>query len=423
MKVYFNNHEYDIQGEVTDLLSKIISNNPDVLTGLQIVSPQDISGLVETIIGDANSLLYKGGIDCSGNPPFPAADAGWLYITTVAGKIGGGSGIDVEVGDLIICNTDGTVSGTNQTYWNVIEKNIIGAVVGPNSSVNLNIPIFSGTTGKVISDSGQSIQDVLNSASGVSQSIANIAESNANDYTDLAVDNFASSTSGLTDMNINNIVSGETVVFNGTDFIPTAFPSGGGNKNIVVTIPGNAVVTNRLSSFVSPCNGNITNLDGIVDISPSGSALLYRFNKNGNAITSGNHIYFIPNNSVSVTFDHTLDTVSCGTEIFDLARIRFSSTGTLPPELTAGTDYWIIFINGAYTFKVASSYANAVADIAISLSGNGSGTATLYMYNSGGSLDTSSVLKNDIITIDATQVGSTIAGGNNTYFNIEITPT
>ena len=111
----------------------------------------------DSLLGDANALVYKGTIDCSTNPDYPAADAGYMYIASVAGKIGGASGTDVEVGDMIICNTDGTVSGNQATvgqYWNVIQKNIVGAVTGPASSVSDNVVFFDGTTGKIIKDSG-----------------------------------------------------------------------------------------------------------------------------------------------------------------------------------------------------------------------------------------------------------------------------
>jgi nitrogen fixation protein len=111
----------------------------------------------DNLLGNANALVYKGTIDCSANPNYPAADAGWMYIASVAGKIGGASGVDVEVGDMIICNTDGSPSGNQATVgnnWNIIQKNIIGAVSGPGSSVNNNVAFFDGTTGKIIKDSG-----------------------------------------------------------------------------------------------------------------------------------------------------------------------------------------------------------------------------------------------------------------------------
>ena len=111
----------------------------------------------DNLLGNANALVYKGTIDCSTDPNYPAADAGWMYIASVAGKIGGASGVDVEVGDMIICKTDGSPSGNQATVgdnWNIIQKNIIGAVSGPGSSVNNNVAFFDGTTGKIIKDSG-----------------------------------------------------------------------------------------------------------------------------------------------------------------------------------------------------------------------------------------------------------------------------
>jgi hypothetical protein len=111
----------------------------------------------DNLLGNANALVYKGVIDCSSNPDYPAANAGELYIASVAGKIGGASGTSVEPGDMIICNTDSTVTGTQAavgTYWNIIQKNIEGAVTGPASSITNNVAFFDGTTGKIIKDSG-----------------------------------------------------------------------------------------------------------------------------------------------------------------------------------------------------------------------------------------------------------------------------
>jgi hypothetical protein len=111
----------------------------------------------DNILGNANALVYKGTIDCSTNPDYPAASAGELYIASSAGKIGGASGVDVEVGDMIICNTDNTAAGNQAavgTKWNIIEKNIAGAVSGPATSTNNNVAFFDGTTGKLIKDSG-----------------------------------------------------------------------------------------------------------------------------------------------------------------------------------------------------------------------------------------------------------------------------
>ena len=109
----------------------------------------------DSLLGNANALIYKGILDCSANPNYPSANAGELYIVSVAGKIGGTSGVNVEVGDMLICNTDSTASGNQATvgsYWNAIQKNIDGAVTGPSSSTNNKVVVFDGATGKIIKE-------------------------------------------------------------------------------------------------------------------------------------------------------------------------------------------------------------------------------------------------------------------------------
>lgn len=133
----------------------------------RIASQKATKAYTDNVLGNANALVYKGVIDCSANPDYPAADAGFLYVVSVAGKIGGASGIDVEVGDMVICNTDGTASGNQATvgqYWNIIQKNIVGAVTGPASAVTDNIAVFDGTTGKVIKDGGAKTSDFITKA-------------------------------------------------------------------------------------------------------------------------------------------------------------------------------------------------------------------------------------------------------------------
>jgi hypothetical protein len=98
-------------------------------------------------------MVFKGVSDCSANPNYPAADAGWTYRVSVAGKIGGASGTNVEAGDILLCLTDSTASGNQATVganWSVIQTNVDGAVVGP-ASVTDDLPaIFDGASGKLI---------------------------------------------------------------------------------------------------------------------------------------------------------------------------------------------------------------------------------------------------------------------------------
>ena len=123
----------------------------------KVASQKAVKAYADALIGAANAMVYKGVIDASGNPNYPAANAGDTYRISVAGKIGGASGTNVEVGDLIVCLTDSTSAGTQAAVgsnWNITQANIDGAVVGPASSTSNNLTSFSGTTGKVVQDSG-----------------------------------------------------------------------------------------------------------------------------------------------------------------------------------------------------------------------------------------------------------------------------
>lgn len=109
------------------------------------------------IVAAADAMVFKGVIDCAANPNYPAADRGDTYRVSVAGKIGGASGPNVEAGDILICLTDGTASGTHAAVgaqWSIAQANLDGAVIGPASAVDSRIAAFDGTTGKLLKDGG-----------------------------------------------------------------------------------------------------------------------------------------------------------------------------------------------------------------------------------------------------------------------------
>jgi len=115
---------------------------------------------VKSMLGIGDAMLFKGIIDCSANPNYPAADAGDVYKVSVAGKIGGVSGPNVEVGDTLYCIADSTASGNQATVganWDIIQVNVDGAVTGPASAVSANVATFNGTTGKIIQDGGKAL--------------------------------------------------------------------------------------------------------------------------------------------------------------------------------------------------------------------------------------------------------------------------
>ena len=112
-----------------------------------LVRADAVKTYIDGVIATADALVYKGVIDCSTNPNYPAGDKGHVYKVSVAGKIGGASGITVEAGDMVICNTDSTASGTQATVgskWDIIQNNIDLSTLQPKDA---DLTAIAGLTG------------------------------------------------------------------------------------------------------------------------------------------------------------------------------------------------------------------------------------------------------------------------------------
>lgn len=139
------------------LTDRIDTNTALGSSNIKVPSQAAVKAYADALIGAANGLTFQGVIDASANPNYPAASAGDLYRISVAGKIGGASGPNVEVGDLILALADGLSAGNHATVgssWNITQVNIDGAVTGPTSATDNNFAQFNGTSGKIIEDSG-----------------------------------------------------------------------------------------------------------------------------------------------------------------------------------------------------------------------------------------------------------------------------
>lgn len=118
----------------------------------QIATTAFVQAAVDNRVAAADAMVYKGTIGTNGTVaalPSTTAKTGWTYKVVTAGTYAGQA---CEVGDMIICLTDGS-TGTAAT-WTVVQANLDGAVTGPASSANDNIAVFNGTTGKIIKDGG-----------------------------------------------------------------------------------------------------------------------------------------------------------------------------------------------------------------------------------------------------------------------------
>lgn len=147
----------DAQLKAADLdIDGTLAANSDT----KIPSQKAVKTYADALIAANDAMVFKGVIDCSANPNYPAANRGDTYRVSVAGKIGGASGTNVEAGDLLICLTDGTAAGTQAAVgasWTIAQANIDGAVTGAASSTGDDFATFNGASGKVIKDSGLSL--------------------------------------------------------------------------------------------------------------------------------------------------------------------------------------------------------------------------------------------------------------------------
>jgi hypothetical protein len=136
------------------LSAPVVISASDLTTGT-LPFAQLPSNLV-TLLGLTNSLQFQGTLDASGDPNYPSASIGYMWIISKAGLIGGGSGAAVSAGDMVICitaNAGGTQALVGADF--TIVHTSAGAAFGPASSVSGNFPSFNGTSGNLLQDSGE----------------------------------------------------------------------------------------------------------------------------------------------------------------------------------------------------------------------------------------------------------------------------
>lgn len=118
-----------------DLLDYSTDGTLSANSDTTIASQKAVKTYIDGLIAANDAMVFKGVINCAANPNYPAADAGHTYRVSAAGKIGGASGPNVEAGDILLCTTDGTASGTHATVganWSIIQVNIDGALTTAN---------------------------------------------------------------------------------------------------------------------------------------------------------------------------------------------------------------------------------------------------------------------------------------------------
>ena len=113
------------------------------------------TAFVQAAFQTNDAMTFQGTIGSSGATvtELPATHKkGWTYKVATAGTYAGQA---CEVGDMIMCVSDGTTASDGD--WTIIQGNVDGSVTGPASSTDAHVAVFNGSSGKQIKDSGFTI--------------------------------------------------------------------------------------------------------------------------------------------------------------------------------------------------------------------------------------------------------------------------
>lgn len=232
---------------------------------------------INNAVATANAMVYKGTLNAK-TAGLPAAAKGDTYKISVAGTFNGTK--NVEVGDMIICNTDSTAAvayasivAGSWANWDVIQGNIDGAVTGPTSSTVNNFALFDNTTGTVIKDSGFA-------ATTIGQNLIKLANPSAITYLRANDNNTVSTITGATlktELSLNNVENTKISTWAGTANITTLgtiatgtwnatnISLGKGGTNASLTASAGAIVYSTASAFAMSAvgsSGQVLNLMG-----------------------------------------------------------------------------------------------------------------------------------------------------------------
>ncbi|HEX4860050.1 MAG TPA: hypothetical protein VFV07_02355 [Rhizomicrobium sp.] len=125
--------------------------------------------------GDLGSMVFRGTIDCSGAPNYPAANEGDVYVVANPGKIGGASGVNVGTAAMLLCMVDASLSGTQEAvgaHWAIFQGQNLNLVLNPFSATDASLALFTTSSGLQIQTSGVTLDTSPAMAANSDQRVA-----------------------------------------------------------------------------------------------------------------------------------------------------------------------------------------------------------------------------------------------------------
>lgn len=312
----------------------------------------------ELYAGLTGLLDYKGATDCSANPNYPAASKGDYYLVSVAGKIGGASGVEVQAGDSFYATAD-NAGGTQAAVgasWTAIQGNLV---------VDNDTALAADSASKVPSQ--HAVKAYVDAA---------VASGTVAELDDVG------------DVNAPAPSNGDVLTWDSTpgEWVPQA-PSGGSYTSenarddiAAALVPGSGIT-------ITPNDGADT-----ITIAAADLGVLHSYDEKASGTAGGgttaatwhprvlnviklSSITGAANVSSAVTMTIASPCVVTWNShgLTNGSAITFTTTGALPTGLAVGTVYYVVSA-AANSFSVAATIGGA----AINTSGSQSGAHTAW---------------------------------------------